>query len=171
VQASGGVLYYPRSKQQPVGNNGSDVFAWNAGAQVAIGGFSFGGAYLLSPNKDTVQASVINLNGVAGQNVYYSLGGYCWSVGTAYEFGPYKIGLGYVYGFSNGVTSATGPMATHLGDDQILKQAALSGTWTMGPGIRLVGGVFAYDLQTDTPGVTGYNNQGIGAATGLKLSF
>ena len=70
-----------------------------------------------------------------------------------------------------GVIAATGPMATHLGDDQILKQAVLSGTWTMGPGIRLVGGVFAYDLQTDTPGVTGYNNQGIGATTGMKLAF
>jgi hypothetical protein len=171
TQASGGVLYFPRSKQSPVGNNGSDLFAWNLGLQVAYGGFSVGGAYMNSPNKDTVQTNVTNLNGVAGQNVTYSLAGYGWTAGAAYEFGPYKVGLTYQYGFSNGITSATGPMATHLGDDQSLQQAVLSGTWTMGPGIRLVGGVFAYDLLTDTPGVTGYNNKGIGATTGLKLAF
>ncbi|MFO1152566.1 MAG: porin [Rhodospirillales bacterium] len=171
AQASGGVMYFPRSKQSPVGGNGSDLFAYNLGLQMAFGGFSVGGAWMESPNRNTVQTTVTNLNGTVGQTATYSLGGYSWTVGAAYEFGPYKVGLGYMYGKSPGVIAATGPMATHLGDDQVLKQAIISGAWTMGPGIRLVGGVFAYDLQTDTPGVTGYNNEGVGATTGIKLAF
>jgi hypothetical protein len=171
VQSSLGAMYFPRSKQQPIGKNGSDLFAWNAGLQLGFGGFSVGGAYMDSPNKNTVRSNVTGLNGVAGQNVTYSLGGWSYTVGAAYEFGPYKVGLDYMYGQGDGIVAATGPMATQTGFDEVLRQAVLSGTWTMGPGIRLVGGVFAYDLQTDTPGVTGYNNEGIGAATGLKLSF
>ncbi|QNT69599.1 porin [Defluviicoccus vanus] len=167
LQSSGGVQYFPRSKVQPVGKNGSDVFAYNLGAQIAYGGFSVGGAFIDSMNKNTVQATN-NTGGVSS----YSLGGYSYTVGAAYEFGPYKIGLDYMYGQSPGVISSTNPaLANNTGNDQSLQQAVLSGTWTMGPGIRLVGGVFAYDLQTDTPQVTGYNNQGVGAATAIKLNF
>lgn len=167
LQSSGGVQYFPRSKVQPVGKNGSDVFAYNLGAQVAYGGFSVGGAFIDSMNKNTVQAT--NTTGGVSS---YSLGGYSYTVGAAYEFGPYKIGLDYMYGQSPGVISSTNPaLANNTGNDQSLQQAVLSGTWTMGPGIRLVGGVFAYDLQTDTPQVTGYNNQGVGAATAIKLNF
>ncbi len=118
AQASGGAMYFPRSKQTLVTANGSDLFAWNTGLQLAYGGFSVGGAYIQSPNKNTVQSTVTNLNGTAGQNATYSLGGYSWIAGAAYEFGPYKVGLSYMYGKSPGVVSATGPMATHLGDDQ-----------------------------------------------------
>lgn len=165
VQGSLGAMYFDRGKQQPIGSNGSDLFAWNAGLQLAFGGFSVGGAYMDSPNKNTVQAT----NATTGT---FSLGGYSWTVGAAYEFGPYKIGLGYMYGQSPGVIGSTNAaLVNNLGNDQSLQQAVLSGTWTMGPGIRLVGGVFAYDLNTDTPQVTGYNNQGIGAATGIKLAF
>ncbi len=167
LQSSGGVQYYPRSKVQPVGKNGSDVFAYNLGAQIAYGGFSVGGAFIDSLNKNTVQAT--NTTGGVSS---YSLGGYSYTVGAAYEFGPYKIGLDYMYGQRPGVISSTNPaLANNTGNDQSLQQAVLSGTWTMGPGIRLVGGVFAYDLQTDTPQVTGYNNQGVGAATAIKLNF
>ena len=167
VQTSAGSMYFPRSKQQPVGKNGSDFFAWNLGAQVAYGGFSVGAAYIDSPNKNTVQAT-----NTTGGTSTYSLGGYSYTVGAAYEFGPYKIGLDYMYGQSPGVIASTNPaLADNTGNDQSLQQAVLSGTWTMGPGIRLVGGVFAYDLNTDTPQVTGYNNQGVGAATAIKLNF
>lgn len=165
VQSSLGAMYFDRGKQKPIGKNGSDLFAWNAGLQLSYAGFSVGGAYMDSPNKNTVQTQ----NTTVGT---YSLGGYSWTVGAAYEFGPYKIGLDYMYGQSNGVIASTNAaMVNNLGNDQSLKQAVLSGTWTMGPGIRLVGGVFAYDLNTDTPQVTGYNNQGVGGATAIKLNF
>lgn len=167
LQSSGGLMYFPRSKVAPVGSNGSDLFAWNLGAQVSFGGFSVGGAFLDSPNKNTVQTT-----NTTGGTSSYSLGGYSYTVGAAYEFGPYKIGLGYMYGQSPGVVSSTNPaLVNNTGNDQSLQQAVVSGTWTMGPGIRLVGGVFYYDLQTDTPGVTGYNNEGVGAATAIKLNF
>lgn len=165
VQSSVGTMWFPRSQKKPVGSNGSDLFAWNAGLQLSYAGFSVGGAYLASPNKNTVGAR-------STAATTYSVGGYNWTVGAAYEFGPYKIGLDYQYGNSNGVIASTAAgLANNTGSNEILKQAVLSGTWTMGPGIRLVGGVFAYDSQTDTPTITGYNNQGVGGATAVKLNF
>jgi hypothetical protein len=183
VQGSLGAMYFDRGKQQPVGGkNGSDLFAWNSGLQLSFGGFSVGGAFMQSPNKNTVQTtqtSTTTISGAPGAptttrstSSTYSLGGWSYTVGAAYEFGPYKIGLDYMYGQSDGVIASTNPgLANNLGNDQSLEQAVLSGTWTMGPGIRLVGGVFMYDLNTDTPQVTGYNNQGYGAATAIKLAF
>jgi hypothetical protein len=172
VQFQSGALWFPRGKVQPVGRNGSDLLLYNASAQVTVGSFSVGGAYLKAPNKYAVDRNVTNLNGIAGQNATYSSGGWSYALGAAYEFGPYKVGVGYMYGQGYGLVSASGPAAAvNTGNDQSLEQAVVSGTWTMGPGIRLVGGVFAFDLETDTPGVTGYNSKGIGAATGLKLAF
>lgn len=182
VQGSVGAMYFDRGKQQPLGKNGSDLFAWNTGLQLSFGGFSVGGAFMQSPNKNTVQTtqtSTTTISGAPGAptttrttSSTFSLGGYSWTAGAAYEFGPYKVGLDYMYGQSNGViASNNAAFLGNFGNDQSLQQAVLSGTWTMGPGIRLVGGVFAYDLKTDTPQVTGYNNQGYGAATGIKLAF
>lgn len=168
VQSSLGAMYFDRGKQSLVTANGSNLFAWNAGLQISLAGFSVGGAYIDSPNKNTLHATNATTGGISS----YSLGGYSYTVGAAYEFGPYKVGLDYMYGQSPGVVSSTDPfLRRNLGHDQSLQQAVLSGTWTMGPGIRLVGGAFAYDLKTDSPQITGYNNQGIGAATAVKLSF
>jgi hypothetical protein len=185
VQLSGGLMYFDRARQSLAGrsaDSGSDLFAWNLGAQVSFAGFSVGGAFMQSPNKNTIQTSTVRTVttstavgtpvAVTNFTTNNSLGGYSWTAGAAYEFGPYKVGVGYMYGQSNGVVSSNDPrFAGRLGNDQSLQQAVISGTWTMGPGIRLVGGVFAYDLETDTPGLTGYNNEGIGAATGIKLAF
>jgi outer membrane protein OmpU len=87
------------------------------------------------------------------------LNGQGWTVGAAYEFGPYKIGLDYETGTNN---------ATSEGGVSRLDQAALSGTYVLGPGIRLVGGIFAYDWDQEN---SISKNSGIGGATGLKLAF
>jgi hypothetical protein len=171
IDASLGTMWFPRSQQRPIGKNGSDLFMYNAGLQLTVGGFAISGAYLKVPNKYTVDRTILNAGGVAGQSTTLSNGGYCWAAGASYEFGPYKVGVDYMYGQGYGVVSATGALAQSTGNDQSLQQAVVSGTWTMGPGIRLVGGVFGFDLQTDTPGFTGYNSKGIGATTGVKLAF
>lgn len=82
-----------------------------------------------------------------------------WTAGAAYEFGPYKIGLDYMYGENNKTTSG--------GKDR-LTQAIVSGSYALGPGIKLVGGVFYYDWEEENQLS---KNNGIGGLSGLKLSF
>jgi hypothetical protein len=163
VQASGGVMYFDRGQVRAPGGeagSGSDLFVYNLGAQGSIGGFSLGGAFLRSPNKAT------NTSG-SGIAAVTSAGGTAWNVGTAYEFGPYKVGLGYQYGDTLGAVN--GASAGQNGPE--LQQAILSGTYTMGPGIRLVGGLFGYRAETQDGRVTGNDNNGGGFVTGLKLGF
>lgn len=167
VQLSGGVMWFDRGQVTPAGatntGSGSDLFVYNTGAQFSLGGFSFGGAFLRSPNK----ATNVNGSGIATQATGVSAAGTAWNVGAAYEFGPYKVGLGYQYGDNNGFIN--GVAADKQGPQ--LQQAIISGTYTMGPGIRLVGGGFAYKGTTQRPGATGYDNNGGGFVTGLKLGF
>ena len=86
--------------------------------------------------------------------------GMSWTAGAAYEFGPYKVGLDYMHGENNKTTGG--------GVDR-LEQGVISGTYTLGPGIRLVGGIFYYDWQEENR--MSENRNGIGGATGLKLAF
>ncbi len=91
-----------------------------------------------------------------------------WTVGGAYEWGPYAVGLTYQHGEGEG--------SFVYSDNTRLDQVVLSGTYTLGPGIRLVGGIFGYDADAEKlpgngPTYTGFDNSGYGALTGLKLSF
>ena len=54
------------------------------------------------------------------------------------------------------------------GGQDRLDQGVLSGTYTLGPGIRLVGGFMYYDWQEEN---RNSQNNGVGALTGLKLAF
>lgn len=163
VEASGGVMWFNRGRvRAPDGgsDSGSDLFVYNLGLQGSFAGFSLGGAFLRSPNKAT---STIGY----GSTSATSMSGTAWNVGAAYEFGPYKVGLGYQYGDTLG--EINGPAADKKGPE--LEQAILSGTYTMGPGIRLVGGVFGFRATAQRPGDTGFDNNGGGFVTGLKLGF
>jgi outer membrane protein OmpU len=145
VKASVGGLYAQAFSGAANGNN-ANVHAVNAGAQFAIAGFSFGGGWMYVPQGQATATTKLN--------------GQSWTVGGAYEFGPYKIGLDYMTGDNN---------KTGGGGKDRLDQAVLSGTYALGPGIRLVGGVFYYDWQEENK--LSENRHGIGGTTGLKLSF
>ena len=87
------------------------------------------------------------------------MNGTSWTVGGAYEFGPYKVGLDWMQGTNN---------KTSGGGVDRLDQGVVSGTYTLGPGIRLVGGFIYYDWEEENRNST---NNGVGALTGLKLAF
>lgn len=82
-----------------------------------------------------------------------------WTAGAAYEFGPYKVGVDYMKGENNKTTSG--------GLDR-LEQAVVSGSYALGPGIRVVGGIFYYDWQEEN---RMSENNGIGGTTALKIGF
>ena len=154
VQASLGYL----------GANTSDnpLSAANGGAQFSFAGFTVGGAYV----KAFGGSRTLNDN---GQEIT-EFDGDGWTAGGAYEIGPYKIGITYQRGVNSGFKGADG-------GDVRLDQANLGGPYQFGPGIRLVGGFFAYDSDAQNPGCVtadcgaGYDNDGWGFASGIKLGF
>lgn len=155
VQASLGYLYASTGSgysgtpafngAAAAGGDTKNLIAYNGGLQLSLAGFSVGGAYLYVPQGNSPNIGKLNGNG--------------WTVGGAYEFGPYKLGIDYQYGDQNAVAG---------GGKSRLRQGVVSGTYTMGPGIRLVGGVFTYDWDQEN---NVSSNSGIGGATGLKLAF
>ena len=136
------------------GDNGADsvtddddnLFAWSTGAQFSYSGFSWGGAYAKGTGGG---------GGIQEQRSNSA----AWTVGVAYSVGPYKIGAGYIKGEENPTGNA--------GKGR-LDQASISGTYILGPGIHLVGGVFAYDGENED---NSQENDGWGATTAFKLSF
>jgi predicted porin len=148
VQASAGFLY----GDTPPEAGSSNVWGASAGIQLAFGGFTFGGSYAKA-NGD-----------IPGG---LSLDGDAFDIGAAYTVGPYTVGITYIRGTSEGSRADS--------SDQHLDQGVISGTYKLGPGVDLVGGLFAYDadgenqLVDGTDGISG--NHGFGFATGLKLSF
>jgi predicted porin len=146
VQASAGALWANTGSgyAAPLTGHTKDLNAYNAGLQLSFAGFSVGGGWMYVPQ---------------GQGPQYKLNGQAWTVGAAYEFGPYKVGIDYEYGDNNG---------TSTGGKSRLDTGVVSGTYTLGPGIRLVGGVFYYDWNAEN-GIS--QNNGVGGATALKLAF
>jgi predicted porin len=117
------------------------------GAQFSYAGLSFGGAYARGEG---------DMGGASAGQRFNSRG---WVIGTAYEMGPYTVGIGYMKGEENPTANAG---KGHL------DQANISGTYQLGPGIRLVGGVFWFDGENED---NSQKNNGWGLATGFKLGF
>lgn len=147
LNASLGMLWGdtpPAEGRDPViGVNGGLVLGW--------GGFELGGS-----------ATRASGHVPTGR----SLDGYAFDLGLAYGLGPWRIGVGYQRGVSDGSRAD--------GARQRLDQGVVSGSWTLGPGVAVVGGLFVYDADGEdaTAGPAGVAaNDGVGFATGLKLTF
>ena len=146
VQLSGGYQYGDAAADSLTGA-GDNLHAYSFGAQFGYAGFSFGGAFGRGEG---------DMGGSRAGQRFNSRG---WTVGTAYEVGPYKIGVGYMKGEENPTSNAG---KGHL------DQVALSGTYIIGPGIHLVAGVFAFDGENED---NSQENDGWGVTTGFKLGF
>lgn len=153
LQASAGAMWADSGAD---GGDGSseNLFAWSLGGQASLAGFSAGFGFAKGEQGR-------GGGGGGGVNQINSTG---WTVGAAYETGPYKVGIDYYRGVGN-PNSTT---AVSTSGKQRLDQAVVSGTYTMGPGIRLVGGVFYYNGESEGNTV---ENKGYGVATGFKLGF
>jgi predicted porin len=146
VQLSAGYQYGDVAADSVTGGD-DDLHAYSLGAQFAYAGFSFGGAYARGEG---------DMGGASAGQRFNSRG---WVIGTAYEMGPYTVGIGYMKGEENPTANAG---KGHL------DQANISGTYQLGPGIRLVGGVFWFDGENED---NSQKNNGWGLATGFKLGF
>jgi len=145
VQLSGGYLWGDNGADSVTGND-DNLNAYNVGAQFSFAGFSFGGAYS-------------NGDGGIGGTTGARANSRAWTVGAAYEVGPYTVGIGYMKGEENPTSS---------GGKGRLDQGNISGSYQLGPGIRLVGGIFAFDGENE--GNT-EQNDGWGGTVAFKLGF
>jgi hypothetical protein len=135
----------------PPSEGSAPLVGVNLGAVLAVGGVEFGGSFTRATGHAPTDRS---------------LDGHAFDLGIAYEIGPYRVGLTYLRGVSDGSRAD--------GARQYLDQGVLSATYALGPGVALVGGLFVYDAngENSVAGANGVaDNQGAGFATGIKLRF
>jgi predicted porin len=125
----------------------------------------------------------MNVGGFSTTNALYSVDGTAWDVGVGYIFGPAAVSLTYVdaKNSAGAVNVATGVVTPqNFGDDK--KQAiALSGRYTLGPGVNVEATGFWQKLTAgnglNAAQTTGGNvdqarvAKSQGVVTGLILTF
>ncbi|TVR96990.1 MAG: porin [Rhodospirillales bacterium] len=141
-------------------------FAYQVGGNLSYAGFTVGGAF------QQVTSGRVQVAGAG--NADFSLRGGAWSAGASYEVGPYLAGVTCGQGKRAGFTAAGAGELKSL-------QCALSGAYTLGPGIRLVGGFFLFDDDAQNPntGIAAVDStiantsdtSGWGGAIGITTSF
>ncbi|MBL8702190.1 MAG: porin [Alphaproteobacteria bacterium] len=144
VNASAGITWYPKITNAATAPNNDRVVDWSVGGQLGYMGFMVGAGYR---NLDVK-------NGAED--------GYNWGVGASYVTGPFAVGLSYMTSNVEGTT-------TNSKNDKF-HQILLSGAYTMGPGVDLIGALFHISFK-DEGGATANKNSGVGAITGVRLSF
>ena len=137
VQLSTGVRYMGQRQDLSAFSDvePGNMFGYNLGGQLTWAGFTVGGAF-----KQVTSGRDLPLAGVDQRSLKSNV----WSAGARYEVGPYAAGVSCIRGKGVGwQTEGTGDLK-HL-------NCTLSGTYTLGPGIRLIGGLFMFDDEAETP--------------------
>jgi predicted porin len=115
------------------------MFGYSFGGQLTFGGFTVGGAFRkITSGRDT---PIVGTTRIADQR---SLQSSVWSAGGRYEIGPYAAGVACISGEAVGWQAAGTGGLEHF-------NCTLSGTYTLGPGIRLIGGLFLFDDKAENP--------------------
>ena len=129
------------------GNASSSLKAWRGGLSLGFGAITLGASY--KDMQDLDSGITANANTAFG-------------VGAQYASGPYKIGAKYF--------SVESPQTVAVaGDDEVTK-IALGGSYTMGPGVDLVGTIVHVDWDDEST-ADGNNNDGWAVIGGVKVSF
>ena len=139
--------------------NGSGSYdLYSGSASLAMSGWTVSGGY-------TRFKQSIHQNGQTGNVAANAMNGYGYSAGVSYATGPYAVSLGYGYEEFEATPDAAG-----LEDTQ--GTWMLSGSYEMGPGVSLLGSVFGTDYEGETPNDNGADdNDGWGVVAGLAVNF
>lgn len=139
VQVSAGVTRNSQVRaiaaELPEEIDAGSIFGYSLGGQLTFGGVTVGGGFKQITSGRGYSDS--------GEDLY-SLRGHSWSAGGRYEVGPYAAGASCIRGRQVGFQSEGTGDLKHL-------VCAVSGTYLLGPGIRLIGGVFFFDDEAETP--------------------
>lgn len=128
-----------------------DRTLWSAGAQFSYQGFTLGGSYL----HDDGGARGTNATDDSTQ----------WNVGLRYAWGPWGVGIAY----ANAQTDNNAIGGVGGGDDEI-DVTEVGGSYNLGPGISLEGGVQFWDVK-DNLNAAGAENNATIFFVGTVLSF
>lgn len=128
---------------------GDDAEGYSFGFNIGYGGFTVGGSYAQTEG-----------NAGAGTDATTSFDGEGYDIGVSYAWGPAAVSLSYLHGEAEGLVGTSG-------DDEN-DTVMLSGSYGLGPGIDVIGSVFAVDYSGDAAGT---DNEGWGIVTGIVLSF
>lgn len=148
---------------------------YQGGLQASYAGFTLGGSVFVRevPNE----ATVTYVNGVGpsaptvvGNNAYAKAvmhAGTSFDVGASYKSGPYAVSLGY---FQD--KSKRNPNATGGGRADSTEVVALSGRYTMGPGVEWRNSFYLVDFKNNG-GFSNDNteNNGFAVMTGVMVKF
>lgn len=134
----GSSLGSPSGVGLAAGNGSPDPYWWYVGGYVGYAGFSLGASYGRSVFRNYTSGS----NG--GTPAYLNTlvaDGYAWTVGAAYNYGPYGIALTYMDG-RNSDCSTTALAVGGCGSRDRNTVIVLNGSYQLGPGVFWELGVF-----------------------------
>ncbi|MBM3630302.1 MAG: porin [Alphaproteobacteria bacterium] len=144
VAASAGMSYYPElDSAAPTTATGNAIKDYSYGLQLGMGPITVGGGYRVFDNN-------------LGAN-----DGTVYAYGVGYAAGPWALSASYLQSTANGTAT--------VGDD-VVKQTILSASYSMGPGVDLIGAVFGMSFK-DEAGAAVNQNSGTGGVVGIRLSF
>ena len=130
-------------------DNGDDIEQWSVGLNVGFAGF-------------TVGASALGSNGGldSGGDIF------TWDAGVTYATGPITVGFTWL---TAEIEDGTAISSGGSGDDE-LDSFVVSGTYNMGPGVDVWGGLKWFDYQ-DAGNAAAASNEGYIIAIGSSVSF
>jgi hypothetical protein len=163
IDAFGSVFKSKAEAAAVGGAAGKDVDGYSVGAQVGISGFRVGGRYTKFNDMAGVGAAPIAAAAASLDRTSYR-------AGVDYGMGPWRVGVMYMHMEQQ----VAGPGVTRSARSDEVDYTSVGGSYNLGPGIKMFGGVQFYDAQ-DSANVANASPQTEASSTvgviGTKLSF
>lgn len=146
------------------GTGAADPVSWSVGVNLGSAGFTVGASYAHADDDPAVG----DMDG--------------WDVGVGYSTGPWGVSVIYYHGERDGAAIVD---ATACGGDNDLSTAGTQGlvctadidtimgsvSYSMGPGVKFVGTLGWTEIQDESVGSIGEDNDAVYFVVGPKLSF
>jgi predicted porin len=134
------------------GTDTTQVDGWAIGGDVTYANFTFGGGYgEIRQDGDVVLGAAVT---AADTDT--------WNIGVKYAPGPFAVAVTYGHASAPGTSGDT--------DDETEERWILGGSYTLGPGVNLVGNVIRITHDTETDNAT-TENKGWAVVGGINVDF
>jgi outer membrane protein OmpU len=133
------------------GEAASSSKAWRTGINLGFGNVVVGGSYRKTSEIDNLIAGTAN-----------SPEETAFDAGITYASGPWAIGANYL--------NVSAPKSSAIQGDDESSQLFLGASYTMGPGIELLGNVFHVEWDDEST-ADANNNDGWGLMAGISVAF
>jgi outer membrane protein OmpU len=141
--------------------NYDDQTAWNAGAQFAYMGWTFGGGYIFDDNGNEFRNAAGTVTADGETDAY--------NLGVTYDFGPYRAGVSYL----NKQTDVVRVLGNTISSTDEFERWVVAGAYKVAPGVDLGATLQFHDYSTDantTANPLGNNNATV-FTVGTTMNF